>query len=185
MCHHLVSIVSENCTCKIDKCKNRLVQKGPILDLVVEKFCKKGYGLKTLKSIAKNTFVCEYAGEIITREIAEKRSKNDDMNYILQIREKFGTDSVHDAWIDPTIIGNIGRYINHSCDPNLRLVPVRVEHFSPKIALVASKDIQPNDELTFDYGYSETKNAKNGTRMCFCNAHNCRKYLPFHFEVEV
>ena len=176
---------SENCTCTIDKCNNRLVQKGPILDLVIKTFPNKGYGLKTLKSIPKHTFVCEYAGEIITQEMAENRSKNDDMNYILQIHEKFGKSTIHDTWIDPTIIGNIGRYINHSCDPNLRLVPVRVEHFTPKIALVASKDIQPNDELTFDYGYGETKNAKNGTRLCFCNAQNCRKYLPFHFEVEV
>ena len=161
------------------------MQKGPILGLLIEKFAKKGFGLKTSTMIPKNTFVCEYAGEIINQEMAEKRSKNDDMNYILQIREKFGENSVQDTWIDPTIIGNIGRYANHSCDPNLRLVPVRVEHFSPKIALVASKDIQPNDELTFDYGYSETKTAQNGTRECFCNAHNCRKYLPFHFEVKL
>ena len=66
------------------------------------------------------------------------------MNYILHIFEKFTNEEQH-TWIDPTVIGNIGRYINHSCDPNLYLVPVRVDTFSPRIAMISKKYIEANE----------------------------------------
>ena len=39
------------------------------------------------------------------------------------------------------VIGNIGRYANHSCDPNIVIVPVRIQTVIPHLALVASRDI--------------------------------------------
>ena len=43
--------------------------------------------------------------------------------------------------IDISAIGNIGRYANHCCDPNVLIVPVRIETIIPHLALVAGRDI--------------------------------------------
>merc|ERR1712228_1066673 len=73
------------CQCK--NCDNRVVQNGPISDLVVHDFGSKGLGLICQKAITKGTFVCEYAGELISVQRAKKRSKTDKMNYILYVVE--------------------------------------------------------------------------------------------------
>lgn len=54
--------------------------------------------------------------------------------------------------IDPTFIGNIGRYLNHSCDPNTHVVPVRINSVVPVAAMFALRDVQPGEELVYDYG---------------------------------
>lgn len=41
---------------------------------------------------------------------------------------------------------NVGRYINHSCQPSCK-----IDGFN----IVALKDLQPNDEITFDYTTNE------------------------------
>jgi len=41
----------------------------------------------------------------------------------------------------------IGAFINHNCDPSCKIEGPRV---------VASREINPNDEITFDYSESET-----------------------------
>ena len=138
-----------------------------------------------IHKIDSGRFVCEYAGELINEELATKRdAKDTKMNYILHIFEKFKNEE-HHTWIDPTVIGNIGRYINHSCDPNLYLVPVRVDTFSPRIAMISKKNIKANEELTFDYGYNvsgDEVDSVQGSVKCFCNSSNCRQYLPVHLN---
>ena len=56
--------------------------------------------------------------------------------------------------IDACKYGNVTRFVNHSCKPNL--IPVRVFighhdlHF-PRIAFFAARDIAPNEELGLVY----------------------------------
>jgi histone-lysine N-methyltransferase SETMAR len=85
------------------------VQKGPFGGLEIKAFPDKGLGLVTRININKGTFICEYAGEIISPEEADKRSQNDEMNYILHIVEHFGSGDKKTSVtvIDPTVIGNI------------------------------------------------------------------------------
>jgi histone-lysine N-methyltransferase SETMAR len=71
--------------------------------------------------------------------------------------------------------GNIGRYLNHSCDPNCEILSVRVDSIIPKIAIFTKRDVKENEELTFSYG---TVNLENNKKLCFCGAQNCRIYLP-------
>jgi SET domain-containing protein len=48
----------------------------------------------------------------------------------------------------------MGRYINHAAvGANLRLKPPIQARGKVRIGFVASKDINPGDELFFDYGY--------------------------------
>jgi len=54
---------------------------------------------------------------------------------------------------------------NHCCDPNLG--------FSGQIGLLAMRDIQPSEELTFDYAMSD--GSPYDEFECYCGAKNCRK----------
>lgn len=51
--------------------------------------------------------------------------------------------------------GNIARFVNHSCDPNLMSIFTWIDNYDklrPRIALFAKKNIKINEELTYDYG---------------------------------
>jgi hypothetical protein len=61
--------------------------------------------------------------------------------------------------IDPTLFGNIGRYLNHSCDPNIHVLPVRINSLVPRAAMFALRNIQAGEELVYDYGSSSTQHA--------------------------
>ena len=63
----------------------------------------------------------------------------------------------------PRPIGD-GDYVNHCCNPNAGL--------SGQIALVAMRDIQPGEEICFDYAMSDT--AAYDEFSCSCGAPNCR-----------
>ena len=63
----------------------------------------------------------------------------------------------------PERIGE-GDYVNHSCDPNAGL--------SGQIALIALRDIQPGEEVCFDYAMSDT--TPYDEFDCQCGAINCR-----------
>jgi len=52
---------------------------------------------------------------------------------------------------------------NHSCDPNLG--------FGSSLTLIAINDIEPGEELTFDYGFNETYHSGFD---CECGADTCR-----------
>lgn len=51
-------------------------------------------------------------------------------------------------------MGNLSRFINHSCAPNLAMYCVFVDNVdarTPRLALFARRRIRRGEELTFDY----------------------------------
>lgn len=181
---------NNNCTCS-KYCKNKLVQYGPRknLKIIMCDNCpdlpSKGLGLVTTDYIAKGNFVCEYAGEIITEEEAISRHRNNEkaslMNYIFCVLERFG-ESSSQTFIDPSLFGNIGRYINHSCEPNCKLISIRINNLIPKLCIFASQQIGKYCEITIDYGSNNTEVTKGlyyKPKPCLCQSKNCKKYMPF------
>ncbi|XP_020489528.1 histone-lysine N-methyltransferase SETMAR [Labrus bergylta] len=192
------------CTCS-DACSNRVVQKG--LRLRLEVYCTKnmGWGVQTLEAIPKGTFVCEYAGEVISFEEARRRQlaqRSAENNYIIAVREHAGTGSISETFVDPAMVGNVGRFLNHSCRPNLFMQPVRVHSVVPRLALFAARNIDAQEELMFDYsgGYSNQPpaellptNSENGLqakgigglqrKQCHCGADNCVQFLPLDLSI--
>nr|GFB32680.1 histone-lysine N-methyltransferase, H3 lysine-9 specific SUVH4-like [Tanacetum cinerariifolium] len=86
--------------------------------------------------------------------------------------------------IDARSIGNVARFINHSCDPNLFVQCVVSSHHDIKLArivLVAAENIPPKQELTYDYGYAlDSVGDENGmvkTLTCHCGTSKCRGRL--------
>lgn len=179
---------NDMCQCS-ENCSNRLVQKGPCKSLYI-KTCSndKGLGLFTNDLIAIHTFVCEYAGEVITSTQAEIRHKenikNNKMNYIFCLNEH-SDNAKTQTLVDPSKFGNIGRYANHSCDPNCVIVPVRVNSPIPKLALFSCRDILPNSEITFNYGSNFAINRLpfNGEKTkCLCNTNKCMGWMPYQMH---
>jgi SET domain-containing protein len=175
-----------NCTCTIYTCQNRIVQNGINKKLEVFYINKqKGFGVKSLDYIKKDEYVCEYVGEIIHKDKALERIQRNlikrAQNYVLQVRENY-EKIIISTYIDAEEFGNVSRFLNHSCDPNLYFDIVRIDHFIPRIAFYAIKDINLGEELTFSY--CDIENIKNNDsfslsyKECQCNSENCIKYLP-------
>lgn len=179
---------TSRCPCN-PTCGNRVVQKGPIDGLIVRPCdtIQKGLGLFSLHLIPKRSFICEYAGEVLTKSqalarIEENKLKKYD-NYIFCLNEHSST-KITQTFVDPSLFGNIGRYINHSCDPNCCVVPVRCDSLIPKLAIFSCKDIQPNEEITFCYGtgceYINSFETKLTAKNCHCQTDKCQGDLPFN-----
>lgn len=79
--------------------------------------------------------------------------------------------------IDATRIGNVARFINHSCDGgNLSTVLMRSSGaLLPRLCFFASRDIQEDEEITFSYG--EIRLKSKGLQ-CFCGSSSCFGVLP-------
>ncbi|XP_048476301.1 histone-lysine N-methyltransferase SETDB1-like [Rhincodon typus] len=63
---------NKRCKCNVGMCTNRLVQHGLQVRLQLFKTQNKGWGIRCLDDIAKGSFVCIYAGKILTDDFADK-----------------------------------------------------------------------------------------------------------------
>jgi len=93
-------------------------------------------------------------------------------------RKFFGVNE--EAYImDAKSIGNIGRYLNHSCGPNCFVQSVFVDTHDlrfPWVAFFSLGKIDAGSELCWDYNYQiGTVDGKEMT--CECGAENCRGRL--------
>ena len=114
-------------------------------------------------------FVCEYVGELISDAEAEQR-END--SYLFDLENRDGDTFC----IDANKFGNVTRFINHSCAPNLVPVKVFTSHQDlrfPHIAMFASKDIKKGDVLGFDYG-EKFWVIKHKEFTCWCGLEKCK-----------
>merc|ERR1711963_697975 len=128
-----------------------------------------GWGVKSLVDIPKGGFVCEYVGELISDAEAEQR-END--SYLFDLENRDGDTFC----IDANKFGNVTRFINHSCSPNLVPVKVFTQHQDlrfPHIAMFASKDIKKGDVLGFDYG-EKFWVIKHKEFTCWCGLEKCK-----------
>uniref|UniRef100_A0A3Q0RLK7 [histone H3]-lysine(4) N-trimethyltransferase n=1 Tax=Amphilophus citrinellus TaxID=61819 RepID=A0A3Q0RLK7_AMPCI len=81
--------------------------------------------------------------------------------------------------IDAKLEGNLGRYLNHSCSPNLFVQNVFVDTHDlrfPWVAFFASKRIRAGTELTWDYNY-EVGSVEGKVLLCCCGSTECRGRL--------
>jgi euchromatic histone-lysine N-methyltransferase len=164
----LVFECNKACQCW-SNCQNRVVQLGITCRLQVFRTVGRGWGCRTLLDIPMGTFICEYIGEHISD--AEADSREDD-SYLFDLDNK-DTDTF---CIDARKYGNVSRFINHLCEPNLIPVKVFVEHQDlrfPRICFFASRDIKAMEELGFDYG-EKFWIIKWKQFTCACGSQKCK-----------
>uniref|UniRef100_A0A8C5SYD5 [histone H3]-lysine(9) N-methyltransferase n=1 Tax=Laticauda laticaudata TaxID=8630 RepID=A0A8C5SYD5_LATLA len=164
----LIFECNQACTCWRN-CKNRVVQGGIKVRLQLYRTAKMGWGVRALQTIPQGTFICEYVGELISDAEADVR---EDDSYLFDLDNKDGEVYC----IDARYYGNVSRFINHLCDPNI--IPVRVFMLHqdlrfPRIAFFSSRDIQTGEELGFDYG-DRFWDIKSKYFTCQCGSEKCK-----------
>ena len=122
-----------------------------------------GRGVYAAQIISEGTRIIEYTGERVSWEAAPD-DETDPHTF------NFGLEN--GDVINPEVGGNDARWINHSCDPNCEAVEE-----DDRIFIDALRDIQPGEELLYDYHMeldepiTESAKKKFG---CHCGASNCR-----------
>ncbi|XP_011202233.3 histone-lysine N-methyltransferase eggless [Bactrocera dorsalis] len=261
---------NSRCKCKAN-CLNRVAQQNLAMKLQVFKTSNRGWGLRCINDVPRGSFVCIYAGHLLTEakaneggldagdeyfaeldyiEVAEQikegyesdveppeieeeedtyapdpedddeftpsksfltRAKNkaqkltrssstqntdedsqerqvinfnpnadmnEDSTRESSIRALFGKDEACYV-MDAKTIGNLGRYFNHSCSPNLFVQNVFVDTHDlrfPWVAFFSSTNIRAGTELTWNYNY-EVGVVPGKVLYCQCGAPNCRLRL--------
>lgn len=181
---YLVYECNQMCNCS-RACPNRVLQNGVRVKLEVFKTEKKGWALRAGEMILRGTFVCEYIGEVVDEKEANKRRhryRKESCSYLYDIDAHCNDmsrliEGQVQYVIDATTYGNVSRFINHSCSPNLVNYQVLVESMDSQrahIGLYASRDISSGEELTFNYRYELLPGEGH---PCHCGASNCRGRL--------
>lgn len=98
-----------------------------------------GLGLFATKPIKKGDRIIEYFGPLLD----SKNEKHDaiENKYLFELNGRWT--------IDGSTRRNTARYINHSCRPNSES---DVQPRNRKVFIVAVKNIQPGEEINYDYG---------------------------------
>ncbi|XP_027366803.1 histone-lysine N-methyltransferase, H3 lysine-9 specific SUVH5-like [Abrus precatorius] len=155
-----------SCNCS-SSCINRVSQHGIQFQLEIFMTESKGWGVRTRSFISSGSFVCEYIGEVHNNREAGSRPDVDEHIFKMGFGKGF---------IDATRRGNIGRFINHSCSPNLCVKDVMYDHNDkslPHKILFAVKDIPAGRELSYDYNGCKGKFIKVRSNICHCGSREC------------
>ena len=98
-----------------------------------------GLGLFATKPIKKGAKIVRYFGPLLDT----RNKKHDDIEnkYLFELNGRWT--------IDGSVRKNVARYINHACRPNAESdVSVRKR----KVMIRARKNIEPGEEINYDYG---------------------------------
>jgi hypothetical protein len=98
-----------------------------------------GLGLFATKPIKKGTKIIRYFGPLLD----SKKKKED------AIENKYLFELTNRWTIDGSVRENVARYINHACKPNAES---DVRPRKRKVFIRAIKNIEPGDEINYDYG---------------------------------
>src|ERR1700750_865458 len=97
-----------------------------------------GLGLFATRRIKKGTRIIRYFGPLLD---AKKKEDDIENKYLFELGKRWT--------IDGSVRKNIARYINHACKPNAES---DVKPRKRKVFIRAIKNIEPGDEINYDYG---------------------------------
>ena len=154
-------------------CANRpfaLLPPVKQLPLQLFKTAHKGWGVKATRALPEGELVVEYVGEVIDSDSWEARK------LALGRFAHFYFMALNASEIvDASRKGNIARFINHSCNPNLSVDKWYVNRV-PRIGMWAKRNIAPGEELSYNYSVKWVGDPEHA-QSCFCGAENCTGYM--------
>ena len=140
------------------------------LPLQLFKTERKGWGVMATKDIAEGELVVEYVGEVIDTDSWEARKKA-----LGRFEHMYFMALNADEVVDASRKGNIARFINHSCRPNLAVEKWYVNRV-PRLGLWAKRPITAGEELSYDYKVKWSGDPDHA-QTCYCEAPNCTGFL--------
>ncbi|CAM8999654.1 unnamed protein product [Rhodiola kirilowii] len=174
-----IECVRGTCPCG-DRCSNQQFQERRYAKLQRFKCGKKGYGLRSEEHICRGQFLIEYVGEVLDMCAYEARQKD----YALNGHKHFYFMTLTGSEvIDACSKGNLGRFINHSCEPNCRTEKWMVNG-EICVGFIAIRNIKKGEEVTFDYNYVRVFGA--AAKKCNCGSSRCHGFIggdPLNCEV--
>src|SRR6201989_3134735 len=120
---------------------------------------KTGLGLFATTPIKKGEKIIRYFGPIL-----DSRKKEEDAienKYLFELNNRWT--------IDGSVRENVARYINHACRPNAES---DVRPRKRRVFIRAIKNIEPGDEINYDYG---TDYFKAYLKPIGCKCESCEK----------
>jgi len=121
------------------------------------------YGLFATKSISKGTVVAAWGGKIRTSEEIKKLRSKFSTNYALQLYPGFYIAETNTKELDAA------DFINHSCEPNCKIVNLLI--------MITKRKIGVGEELTADFDEGSPKIGRR--TKCLCGSVHCRKIVYF------
>eukprot|EP00937_MAST-01D_sp_MAST-1D-sp2_P006257 g6257.t1 len=153
-------------------CDNQRFQKRQWRDVVARntKQAEKGHGLFTREKLHAGDFVIEFVGEVIDdveceRRFSEQRQTGERHVFMIMVQQ--------DIVIDARRKGNLSRFTNHSCRPNMEIQKWSVNGCL-RLGLFALRDIPEGEELTIDYRFTHFTAER---WKCLCGEPECAGWM--------
>ncbi|KAI5292635.1 histone methyltransferase set2, partial [Ascosphaera acerosa] len=128
-------------------CQNQRFTNHRYADVSVFKTEKKGFGLRANADLRAGDFIYEYIGEVIGEQAFRRRMVQYDQE---GIKHFYFMSLEAGVFVDATKKGNLGRFCNHSCNPNC-YVDKWIVGDRLRMGIFAGTNIQAGEELVFNY----------------------------------
>ena len=165
-----------DCGCGSD-CQNQRFQRQQFAEVTVIKTEKKGYGLRADSDLQPNDFIFEYIGEVIHEGQFRRRMLQYDEE---GIKHFYFMSLSKGEFVDATKKGNLGRFCNHSCNPNC-YVDKWVVGDKLRMGIFAERKINAGEELVFNYNVDRYG---ADPQPCYCGEPNCTGFIGGKTQTE-
>ena len=165
-----------DCACG-PACQNQRFWRHLYANVSVIKTEKKGHGLRANTALKQGDFVFEYIGEVIPEGTFRKRMRQYDEE---GIKHFYFMSLSKGEFVDATKKGNLGRFCNHSCNPNC-YVDKWVVGDKLRMGIFAERNIKPGEELVFNYNVDRYG---ANPQPCYCGEDNCTGFIGGKTQTE-
>lgn len=168
--------VDGDCNCG-SGCQNQRFQRRQFANVSVIKTEKKGFGLRANVDLQPNDFVFEYIGEVINEPTFRRRMMQYDHE---GIKHFYFMSLTRTEFVDATKKGNLGRFCNHSCNPNC-YVDKWVVGEKLRMGIFTGRAVKAGEELVFNYNVDRYG---ADPQPCYCGEPNCTGFIGGKTQTE-
>jgi histone-lysine N-methyltransferase SETD2 len=165
-----------DCGCGPD-CRNQRFQKKQYSQVSVIKTEKKGFGLRAESNLEPHQLIFEYVGEVVGEAQFRRRMRQYDEE---GIKHFYFMSLNKGEFVDATKRGNLGRFCNHSCNPNC-YVDKWVVGEKLRMGIFAERAVEAGEELVFNYNVDRYG---ADPQPCYCAEPNCTGFIGGRTQTE-
>ncbi|KAJ6171689.1 hypothetical protein N7470_000756 [Penicillium chermesinum] len=158
-------------------CQNQRFQNKQYAPVAVIKTEKKGFGLRAEANLEPGQLIFEYVGEVVAEPAFRRRMRQYDEE---GIKHFYFMSLNQGEFVDATKRGNLGRFCNHSCNPNC-YVDKWVVGEKLRMGIFAERAVQAGEELVFNYNVDRYG---ADPQPCYCGEPNCTGFIGGRTQTE-